>query len=613
MGFSSAEDDELELEGIDATVTPLRQRNLTTDQDDIKAAIRDNAEQDDSDENRRNESVASASSEEISRPDASAIFDGVVEVFNGALPDFLQKSVDPEKQRQLLFDSLDGSMKEYFDHLEKNVERRLNIRFQADTRKLHEQIEELRLKAQKEEEGNSNAKNLQLSAERQKRALSERVHELEKQMATIEAENEQYILENKSMANKLRLVSMSGDVDAACQEFAEREAALKTREQSIVEKEASLQQKTAELESKLQEAESKLAESEELRLFAEEAMKDAEKTIAEQATTDAVSEETSQRIAELEKELALMSESLEQAKVKDELSRAMVNDLNAKAAEARATAENLEEKYNASQAELKESAEQLALVTARLTKAQEDLQVVREVKEQVLKLEENQRINDAELRRQKDELLEKEELIRVKDADILTKNTTLRIKDETIRRLEDQTDSLRKEVETAQFDKAQTESALRSEIDRLKALKGITSAIETVSVVAEPTIEIPVTTASTDGELDLTLDLPELVAPEVVVDSTPKPRRGRPPKPRQTVDDEPAEPKEEPAKDVEDDDHDFSLLDSTDWLIATPPSEPQPKPKRQRKQKAESQDDAFGYKEPPRQEPPDNPAQMLLW
>lgn len=610
MGFSSAEDDELELEGIDATVTPLRQRNLSTDQDD-ETSERDNVSQTDSEDNHRNESVAIAQTEDSSRPDASSIFDGVVEVFNGALPDFLQKSVDPEKQRQLLFESLDGSMKDYFEHLEKNVERRLNIRFQADTRKLHEQIEELRLKAQKEEEGNSNAKNLQLSAERQKRALSERVHELEKQLATIEAENEQYILENKSMANKLRLVSMSGDAEAVSQEFAERETALKNREQGIVEKEAVLLQKTAELESKLQEAETKLAESESLRQSAEEALKEVEQKVAEQVSSDVVSEETNQRVADLEKELAVMRESLEQAKVKDELSRAMVNDLNAKAAEARAAAEKLEQQYNASQTELKESAEQLALVTARLTKAQEDLQVVREVKEQVLKLEENQRINDAELRRQKDEILEKDELIRAKDADLLTKNTTLRIKDETIRRLEDQTDSLRKEVETAQFDKAQTESALRSEIDRLKALKGIASPMATEPAQQPETIiEIPVAT-ETEGELDLTLDLPELVAPEVVVDSTPKPRRGRPPKPRPVVEDDP-QPKNEPEKE-EEDDHDFSLLDSTDWLIATPPTEPQPKPKRQRKQKTESQDDAFGYKEPPRQEPPDNPAQMLLW
>ena len=233
-----------------------------------------------------------------------------------------------------------------------------------------------------------------------------------------------------------------------------------------------------------------------------------------------------------------------------------------------------------------------------------------------MKLEESQRVNDAALRRQKDELMEKDELIRIKDADILTKNATLRIKDETIRRLEDQTDSLRKSVETAQFEKAQAESALRSEIERLKALKGITSPVDT-AVVATPevTVEIPVVADSVADtpEIDLTLDLPELVTPEVETAAAPKPRRGRPPKPRREREVQPPAKKAEKAPAREDaDDNDFFLLDSTDWLIATPAPEP-PKPKRQRKQKADSADDAFGYKEPVRQEPPDNPAQMLLW
>ena len=583
MGFSPADDDELEVEGIDATVTPLRQRALPA-----PAGNEDNSQETDGGDSQPdtdNSGDGSLRASEEGRPDASVIFEGVVGIFNEALPAFLRESVDPEKQRQLLFDSLDKSVKDYFEHLEKNVERRLHSRYQAESRHLQEQIEELRRKARKEEEGNSNAKNLQLSAERQKRALSERVHELEKQLASIEAENEQYILENKSMANKLRMAALvDGDVEAG--------------------------ERIAEADRKVAEAEGQLA-------AAQEALKLSEERIAEltaAAATQVVAEDTA-RVVELEKEVALLRDSLEQARAKDELSRVMVNDLNARAAEARRIAAEKEEQAASMQADLSGLNEQLALMTARLAKAQEDLQVVKEVQEQVVKLEESQRVNDAALRRQKDELMEKDELIRIKDADILTKNATLRIKDETIRRLEDQTDSLRKSVETAQFEKAQAESALRSEIERLKALKGITPPVDTVVATPEVTVEIPVVADSLADtpEIDLTLDLPELVTPEVETAAAPKPRRGRPPKPRQEGEAQPSRRKEEKAQAREDaDDNDFSLLDSTDWLIATPAPEP-PKPKRQRKQKADSSDDAFGYKEPVRQEPPDNPAQMLLW
>lgn len=583
MGFSRAEDDELEVEGIDATVTPLRQRALSAPQDEVGNQSGAETDEAHADEAVQREEGAQQTGDNPA--DASMIFEGVVGIFNEALPGFLRDSVDPDKQRQLLYESLDSSIKKYFEQLEKNVERKLHGRYQSESRNLQEQIEELRQKARKEEEGNSNAKNLQLSAERQKRALSERVHELEKQLASIEAENEQYILENKSMANKLRL--------------------------------AALTEHDGEVAARLEEADRKVAEAEGRLAAAQEALNLSETRISElmaAAESAGTVPRDDDRVAELEKELSVMRDSLEQAKAKDELSRAMVNDLNTRAAEARRVASEKEAQTASLQNDINNLNEQLTLVTARLTKAQEDLRVVREVQEQVAKLEESQRQNDAAIRRQKDELMEKDELIRIKDADILTKNATLRIKDETIRRLEDQTDSLRKSVETAQFEKTQTESALRSEIERLKAIKGITASPATPAVAAveiEP--EIPVAVVTETPELDLTLDLPELVTPEKEAVATPRPRRGRPPKPRPEGETQPQEKKKEEKKvAAEADDSDFSLLDSTDWLIATPAPEA-PKPKRQRKQKAESADDAFGYKEPVRQEPPDNPAQMLLW
>lgn len=590
MGFSTADDDELEVEGIDATVTPLRQRVLSH-------AKSDNPDDGDVDNDSSSVDAAAAQDMQPTREkepglDVSVIFEGVVRQFNEALPSFIRESVEPEKQRRLLFDSLDSSIKDYFEHLEKNVDRRLRIRYEADSRKLQEQIEELRRKAIKEEEGNSNAKNLQLSAERQKRALSERVHELEKQLASIEAENEQYILENKTMANKLRLAAMSDrEIDDSCQEIIGREAELSAREASVKEREAALQEQLEVMESRLDESARKLAEAE-----------------ARAAADD------SSKMADLENEIALLRDSLQQAKAKDELSRAMVNDLNSRAADARKLAVEKEERATELQIQLDSANEQLATLNARLVKAQEDLQIVREVQDQVVKLEESQRVSDARLRRQTDELMEKDELIRAKDADLLTKNTTLRLKDETIRRLEDQADSLRKSVETAQFEKTQTESALRSEIERLKSLKGIAAEPEPVAPAQEAEIEIPVISTS-ETDLDLALDLPELITPEAASISAPKPRRGRPPKQRPSADQDapPADTVKKKGTKPSEDDTDLSLLDSTDWLIATPVPENNPKPKRQRKQKADPADDAFGYKEPVRQEPPDNPAQMLLW
>ena len=47
----------------------------------------------------------------------SRIFDGVVAIFNEALPDFLQKSVDPALQSRRIVESLDSSLNEYLDNV----------------------------------------------------------------------------------------------------------------------------------------------------------------------------------------------------------------------------------------------------------------------------------------------------------------------------------------------------------------------------------------------------------------------------------------------------------------------------------------------------------------
>ncbi|MDE6284016.1 MAG: hypothetical protein K2L97_08520 [Muribaculaceae bacterium] len=596
MGFSDADNDELEVDGIDATVTPIRQRvHMSAPQNVASDRSADNAG---SPERRETPEIAVARDVEVSEgADVSMIFEGVVRIFNEALPAFLSDSVDPGRQRKLLYDSLDSSVKQYFDRLEKNVERKVSIRYQSESNRLHEQIEELRIKARKEEEGNSNARNLQLSAERQKRALSERVHELEKQLATIEAENEQFILENKSMANKLRLASMAdSDIDESCQEILNRESQLTAREEAIKVKEENLEKRLSELES-LEVARIAQIEAGSARETADKA-------------------ETDDRIAHLEAEIASLKEALLQAAAKDELSQAMVNDLNSRAAKARQTAADKTQEAETLRCKLDASIDQVNQLTSKLSKAQEDLKVVREVQSQVEQLEARQRAGEAENRRQKDELMEKDELLRAKDSDLLAKNTSLRFKDETIRRLEDQADSLRKAVEAAQFEKAQTESALRSEIERLRSLNG--GPVETIvesKVESEAAVEIEIPVAEDDNSIDLTLDLPELVTPEGASITSPRPRRGRPPKPRKPVEDEIPEKKQPDKKKTDEEDNPaLAGLDVTDWLIATPPAEAATaKPKRQRKPKNDTGDDAFGYKEPVRQEPPDNPAQMLLW
>lgn len=664
MGFPSMDEEEIE-EGIDATVTPLRERQQRAGEPEVAPEVAPTpvapaptaAEE------------AAARAEAMPRPQPEVIFSRVVEIFNEALPGFLQKSVDPEKQRQLLYSSLDASIRNYFEELERMVERRHEARFQADRLRLQEQIDALRLKAQKEEEVNSDAKTRQLSAERQKRALSERVHDLEKRISEIEAENEQYILENKTMANKIRLLGMT-DADA---EELRKDTLAKTEE---------LRQKQEEVAAIIADAEKKQAEAESI---IGEAVKEKEQLALQL-------EEAQSRIAALDDENRRMSEAMEQSKAKDEISMAMVNDLNARAARARKDVEEKEaaataataaataaaDALEASQRELAESKQALAesqkalaekdnalietearaqASAARLAKALDDLKVVKSVQEQIVKLEEQQRVSDGQLRKTRDELMEKKEMLEAREADILSKNTTLRIKDDTIRRLEDQSDRLRQTIETLQYEKAEQESAMRQEIERLKSLSRFAPAAavaaatpavtQPTSVREEPAVtedrfeEMPVAEETNDNfaqtdepkvELLFEESIPEPAASQAEPEK-PRSRRGRPRKSDRPIPETPEEAAaleagsqtddslfptvEEVRKSAAaatDDDDDFMLLDTTDWLISSDADEPKRRQKRSKKsQSSDNTDDNFGYREPARAEHPDNPAQMSLF
>ena len=151
----------------------------------------------------------------------------------------------------------------------------------------------------------------------------------------------------------------------------------------------------------------------------------------------------------------------------------------AEQATARATAstEDLRIKLEEYLADRQEAQTRAASLQAQLDKSREKLSVIAEIQQQLEKLEEASLKSDAIIRRHKDELMEKDELLKIKDSDLRDKNMTLAQKDALIKRLEDQTDTLRRQLEDAAYERSQSESALRSEISRLKNLTPATAPV----------------------------------------------------------------------------------------------------------------------------------------
>ncbi|MCH5326361.1 MAG: hypothetical protein J1E29_04055 [Duncaniella sp.] len=105
------------------------------------------------------------------------LFDAVLEVFNSAQPDFVRRCLSTDAQRQYLIDSLSQSLRE---RVARTVGDETDI-------ELRNECETLRRKAEEGERLRKENKKLQLSIENQKRALQDRITDLEHQLEKAQA------------------------------------------------------------------------------------------------------------------------------------------------------------------------------------------------------------------------------------------------------------------------------------------------------------------------------------------------------------------------------------------------------------------------------------------
>lgn len=547
FGFNDSEMEEEELEGIDARVTPLRSRLPESEASAPKSG---------------SDTIASDGVQPVLREDVasdavsvvpSAIFESVVKIFNESLPGFIKDAVDEKAQCDYIYQSLDSSMKRYLENLDMEARQRCNRLWENERRSLQMQMEALRKKSQKDEEDCSDSKKLQLSAERQKRALSERVHDLEKQLAAMEAENEQYMLENKTLVNKLRLTTLTGgelpeggDTDTIAERIAEMSKALETAKAECADRDkdiAVLKQALEQSKAKDDIGDAMLTE---LNKKVAEAQEEAAARQADTASANEIAEGLKTENEALRKDLDAARQLAEtfvgkQNEIKLKLESVLAENGNLKSEIA-----DLKIKHGATEEELRE--------------ALDSLEVVNEMQRQLSSLEEARVSNEAFLRKQKDEIKQKDELIRQADLEKNEYAETLRKKDETIHSLEELADSLRKTIEENLYEHAQSQSALRSEIDRLKGGRAALypDAPAGGGLAAEPAEDSAAVENKSHSKKKLKIS---------AIDET---------------------------------------LEDTDWLIATPPP-------AKKKNPVDDDPVEFGYREPVKKSTPDNPAQMSLW
>ncbi len=153
---------------------------------------------------------------EFDREKQNIIFEKVVEIFNKSLPPFLAQSVDKQAQIKYLREAMDGGVKAYLDSLAAQAQAYCEQRWHQTRESMAAELDAIKAKADDIEKKSADMQQKQLSADRQKRALSDRLHDLESQVVRLEADREQYELENRSLVNRLTVAGVQQeDVDSA--------------------------------------------------------------------------------------------------------------------------------------------------------------------------------------------------------------------------------------------------------------------------------------------------------------------------------------------------------------------------------------------------------------
>ncbi len=231
------------------------------------------------------------------------IFDKVVEVTNASLPGYLSASVNVEKQKKYLFDALDQSVKRYLVELDSRAQAKCMALWQNDRDELNRQMETLKQRAADLETKRNEVNEQRLSSENQRRALTDRVRVLEETVLKLEAEKEQYEIENRSMINKMKVLQVyETDMESMRQELEMLRASVSPEAASAeVEK---LQCEIGQLKDKIANLEN-------------------EKTQLQTVNSD-------------------LKESIDASKMKSGMSDVMINDLQKRTAELQQTVKNSE-------------------------------------------------------------------------------------------------------------------------------------------------------------------------------------------------------------------------------------------------------------------------------
>lgn len=481
------------------------------------------------------------------------IFDGVIKLFNDSLPDFIKNSLDIEAQRRNIYDSLDEGLKTAIEKSIADARSTAGTQWKNERESFRKEIEDLKLQNKTVGDKHSELRQQQLSAERQKRAMKERLTDLENQISAFEAEKEQYELEIKSLLNKLKVSSViDGDTAELKQEIVSLQEQLE---------EARRSDKATEMRQLIDSANEQLAQKNEQIAALEMQLADAKAVMPNEETVSEI-EDLKLTNKQLTEQNSMLDDAVKQLKKKEEIADVMINDLNKKAAEAT-------EKLKSAETEIAEKDEYIKSLSCDKNSSADEVESLRNMlklsNEELLAVREELSSNKEEIENAREaiEALDEiqnqvakfEEIKNKKDSQITELKKESKKYSAQLKDLEQENESLKKTIEKNLYAQVESEKLLKDEIEQLKSRLADKPVGAVVDLDSDETV----------CEIDASVKRSPKIS---AIDES---------------------------------------LDDTDWLVSTPPPGTVTRPA------PSTTDDDFGYKSPVIKNAPENEAQMSLF
>ena len=310
--------------------------------------------------------VKAAPVAEVEEQLPDGVFDGIITIINGNLPEFVRDCIDIEKERKAVSVAMGPKFRDYVLNLRRTSLEEARTQWIDERNALTGKLAQSNQRADEAVRKASEIKDRLMSEERQRRAIVERSHDLEARIADLEAQHEQEQLQNKGLLNKIKVMQLQVT-------DSQKDAEEITRLNKLINDQRTRLAKIVDLEAQIAELN---AENDSLKRQLDEMQQSAE----------------AQEIAD-------------EYKSKMEVANALINELRSTAAAKEQEAKALSEK-------LVVATNEITGLQDDLKAAQEELEIAAEIQEKIEQFEVIKERKDAEIRNLRNQLAQS------KDADV---------------------------------------------------------------------------------------------------------------------------------------------------------------------------------------------------